>query len=120
MPTPDSGVPSRCVTFPRRTAARIATMVPGATPAWMGLEPAYRKAVEVERSVNWVGLTVGATVFGSGGMNVVDVVLVVGVVAIVVEDELVVVTANVVLVVELPGPVVEVVVGGQTKIRASH
>jgi hypothetical protein len=36
---PGIGAPSRVFTAPRRTAALTGTMVPGATPVWMGFGP---------------------------------------------------------------------------------
>ena len=67
MVTPESGVLSRFRTLPRTTAARPASMVPGATPVWIALGPVYKNVVAVASCVATPCGTGGAMAAGSGG-----------------------------------------------------
>ena len=67
MTTPERAFPSLVMIFPRNTAARFASIVPGATPVWTGTAPVYRNSVAFARLVATVGSIGGATVPGSGG-----------------------------------------------------
>src|SRR5450759_1704322 len=67
MVTPESGVWSRCLTLPRMTAARFASMVPGATPVWIGFGPVYKNSVAPASNVATPGGIGGAMEAGSGG-----------------------------------------------------
>src|SRR5215472_3778396 len=65
--TPVSGAPVLSATLPRRTDERVKSMVPGATPVWIGLAPVYKNSVEAKKLLAPVGSSLGATVEGSGG-----------------------------------------------------
>src|SRR5690348_2247690 len=67
MVTPASGCASRVSTRPRRTAARCGSIVPAATPVWIGLLPVYRKRVSLKVSLATDRSIGGATLLGSGG-----------------------------------------------------
>src|SRR5262245_20628686 len=69
MTAPLSGVPSRWITLPRSTAARVSTIVPLLTPVWMAFGPVYRNAVDEPIVVTALSATGGAWPAGSGGLG---------------------------------------------------
>src|SRR4029453_10560684 len=69
MRTPGSGLPARVFTLPLTTAARTSSMVPGVTPNWTAFVPVYRKLLASATIVATPLAGSGATVAGSGGIE---------------------------------------------------
>src|SRR6266403_1909172 len=74
--------PVESMTLPRTIAARLRSIVPGATPVCTGFGPVYRNPVDSAMVVATEGSTGGAIVAGSGGRPVGRVVVVVGTVVV--------------------------------------